>query len=142
MESTSLQNVSTASNSSATSFTTVETTTVLNNLTTILTNFVNGNDSNIFDGFANENSTLQQSVLPEDDDGSHKNPELKYFSTVIIIFMGLTILIVPVFCFIGVVCARANIFKTLREAAGRGWGFGDLNVPYAGKIQIYMLFIF
>lgn len=135
MESTSLQNASSASNSSAINFTTVETTTVLNNLTTILANIVSGNDSNVFDGFANENSTLQQSVLPEDDDGAHKNPELKYFSTVIIICMGLTILIVPVFCFIGVVCARANVFKTLREAASRGWGFGDLTVPYSGKIN-------
>lgn len=115
---------------------TVETTTLVNNIvTTALTYLANGNASITPDAGYSSNATniLQQPMLPEDGDGTHKNPELKYFSTVIIIFMGLTILIVPVFCFVGVVCARARIFKTVREAAGRGWGFGDLNVPYAGK---------
>lgn len=135
-----VENITSIINATASPSVAVETTTLLSNLTTtILTNIANiSNDSTssiITSGNELGNHStgiLQQSMIPEDE-VIHKNPELKYFSTVIIIFIGLTILIVPVFCFVGVLCARARLFKTVREAAGRGWGFSDVDVPYAGK---------
>lgn len=128
-----LDNLTVAENASVLETTTnAVTTTVVTLLTGLnLTNYANestgrfGNDSNL-------GASLQQPMLPEDDD-IHKNPELKYFSTVIIIFIGLTILIVPAFCFVGMVCARTRVLTTVREVAGRGWGFRNAHVPYAGR---------
>ncbi|CAL8109750.1 unnamed protein product [Orchesella dallaii] len=103
-----------------------EVTTILNNLTV---NGMEDSTNSSLDIHLGNSTEVLQSILP--DDGLHKTPELKYFSTVIIIFMGLTILIVPVFCFAGFVCVRSRVFTAVREAAGKGWGFADSDVPYS-----------
>ncbi|ODM93510.1 hypothetical protein Ocin01_13175 [Orchesella cincta] len=103
-----------------------EATTILNNLTASI--LEGSTNSSVDSHFDNSTGVLQQSFLPDVDDG-HKTP-VNYFSTVIIICMGLAILIVPVFCFVGFVCARSKVFTAVREAAGKGWGFADADVPY------------